>query len=104
MDQRYFQIAAVEFIREHGINELLFANNSFAVCTPYHIRCIDNLRHQPYVPYVPPEQETEEASEEADGSGDSSSQMDDKEKGAKKTPGKKSSAGKSSSDDTHGDT
>lgn len=68
VDQRYFQLAAVDFIKEHGINELLFANNSFAACTPYHIRCIDNMRHQVYVPYVPPEQASsqEESVDEED--------------------------------------
>ena len=61
MDQRYFQLPAVEFIREHGINELCFANNAFAVCTPYHIQCIDNLRHQLYAPAAAGVQEPEEA-------------------------------------------
>lgn len=50
VDQRYFQLPLVDFVKEHGINELIFANNSFAVCTPYHIQCIDNMRHQVFVP------------------------------------------------------
>lgn len=45
VDQRYFELPAIDFIKENGITELLFANNSFAVCTPYHIQCIDNMRH-----------------------------------------------------------
>ena len=83
VDQRYFQLASVEFIKEHGINELIFANNSFAVCTPYHIRCIDNMRHQPYVPYVPPEtassQEEEASSSEENASDSDEKQTDQKE-------------------------
>ena len=70
VDQRYFQLPLVDFIREHGINELVFANNSFAVCTPYHIRCIDNMRHQVFVPRalqadVPKAGEPEESGEDA---------------------------------------
>ncbi|MBE6907388.1 MAG: hypothetical protein E7476_14070 [Ruminococcaceae bacterium] len=76
VDQRYFQLASVEFIKEHGINELIFANNSFAACTPYHIRCIDNMRHQPYVPYVPPEAASSQE-EETSSSEDSSSGTED---------------------------
>lgn len=61
VDQRYFQLGAIDFIREHGINELCFANNVFAVCTPYHIRCIDNLRHQ-VLQGAPPSQPQPETS------------------------------------------
>lgn len=50
-DLRYFQLPMIDFIQENGIQELLFINNSFAVCTPYHITCLDNLRHQVY--YAP---------------------------------------------------
>lgn len=46
VDQRYFELGAIDFIKQNGINELIFANNSFAACTPYHIKCIDNMRHQ----------------------------------------------------------
>lgn len=56
VDQRYFELAAVDFIKEKGINELIFANNSFSVCTPYHINCIDGLRHHTYYFYTPPAQ------------------------------------------------
>lgn len=79
VDQRYFQLAAVEFIKEQGINELLFANNSFAACTPYHIRCIDNMRHQMYVPYVPPEQQTSSEEESPEGAEDKESSSSEEE-------------------------
>lgn len=52
IDQRYFERPLIEFIKQEGINELLFANNSFAVCTPYQISCIENLKNA-YV-YTPP--------------------------------------------------
>lgn len=55
VDQRYFERPLLEFIRQEGINELLFANNSFAVCTPYQISCIENLKNA-YV-YTPPKQQ-----------------------------------------------
>ncbi|HIX66176.1 MAG TPA: hypothetical protein H9736_08005 [Candidatus Anaerotruncus excrementipullorum] len=59
VDQRYFQLGLVDFIREHGITELCFANNIYAACTPYHIRCIDGLRHQVYQGAPPPAQPAE---------------------------------------------
>ena len=71
VDQRYFQLNLVEFIKENGIGELIFANNSFAACTPYHISHIDNMRFQTFVPYVPEEEEQSsdisESEEEDDG-------------------------------------
>ena len=60
VDQRYFELSAIDFIREHGINELIFANNVFAVCTPYHIQCIDNMRHQVFMPPQPEPEPVEE--------------------------------------------
>ncbi|WP_066454771.1 DHHW family protein [Anaerotruncus rubiinfantis] len=98
VDQRYFQLGAVDFIREHGINELVFANNTFAACTPYHIRCIDNLRHQVFVPPAPEpakeepaelkteekpkKQQMEKSSSEVQP--DDEEEMDDRERSAKK--------------------
>ena len=71
VDQRYFQLNLVEFIKENEIGELIFANNSFAACTPYHISHIDNMRFQTFVPYVPEEEEQSpdisESEEEYDG-------------------------------------
>ncbi|MCI8648850.1 MAG: hypothetical protein HFG20_01900 [Anaerotruncus sp.] len=54
VDQRYFQLPAIDFIKTNGINELIFANNSFAVCTPYHVNCINGLRYQYSAPAVTP--------------------------------------------------
>lgn len=52
IDQRYFERPLIEFIKQQGINELVFANNSFAVCTPAQISSIENLKNA-YV-YTPP--------------------------------------------------
>ena len=67
VDQRYFEFPLVDFIKQNGINELVFANNSFAVFTPYHIRCIDGLRHLALYPLpapVPAEPDPQEEAEE----------------------------------------
>lgn len=53
VDQRYFERPVIEFIKEKGVNELIFANNTFAACTPYHIRCIEGLRTASYIPPAP---------------------------------------------------
>ena len=50
VDQRYFQLSLIDLIQENGVTDLIFANNTFAACTPYHIQCIDNLRHQVFIP------------------------------------------------------
>ena len=57
VDQRYFQLNLVDYIRQHEIHEVLFLNNVFAANTPYHQQCIANLRFQHY---VPPAEEPEE--------------------------------------------
>lgn len=60
VDQRYFELGAIDFIKQNGINELIFANNSFAACTPYHIQCIDNMRHQAIYDAPPAQTPSEE--------------------------------------------
>lgn len=57
VDQRYFQLSLIDFIKQNGIQELIFANNSFAACTPYHIQKIDGMRHQVFQYYQPAPQE-----------------------------------------------
>lgn len=61
VDERYFERPLVDFIRKEEIHELLFANNAFAVCTPYQISCIENLKNA-YVMYTPPVQKMPEIS------------------------------------------
>ena len=60
VDQRYFQTSLVDLMEENGITDLLFLNNIFAANTPYHISCIENLKHQVWVPPVEPDQPEEE--------------------------------------------
>ena len=60
VDQRYFQTSLVDLMEETGITDLLFLNNIFAANTPYHISCIENLKHQVWVPPVEPDQPEEE--------------------------------------------
>lgn len=59
VDERYFERPLLDFIRKEGIHELLFANNAFAVCTPYQISCIENLKNA-YIMYTPPAQKIPE--------------------------------------------
>lgn len=66
VDQRYFQLSLISFIQQNQIDELLFANNTFAACTPYHIGRIDSMRHQSFVPYLPPQTEEQKNSSEQD--------------------------------------
>lgn len=66
VDQRYFQLSLVGFIKENGVTDLIFINNIFAANTPYHIQCIQNLMYQQYVPYVPPAPEPEPLPDESD--------------------------------------
>lgn len=54
VDQRYFQLNLADYIRENGIDEVLFINNIFAANTTIRINEIARLRTQVYVPYTPP--------------------------------------------------
>lgn len=53
IDQRYFQLGLVNFIKEKGITDLLFINNIFAANTDIRINEIEKIMNQTYVPYVP---------------------------------------------------
>lgn len=78
VDQRYFQLNLISYIQQNGINELIFANNSFAACTPYHIQCISNLRYQTY---TPPVQQAAAPPEEEEVGGDEQSPADNEDGG-----------------------
>lgn len=60
VDQRYFEKAAIPFIQENGINELLFANNIFAANTGMHIGAISDMMYKAR-PYQPPVTSSSEA-------------------------------------------
>ena len=61
VDQRYFQTSLVDLMEENGVTDLLFINNIFAANTPYHINCIDSLKHQVW---TPPAQEAADQTDE----------------------------------------
>jgi hypothetical protein len=44
IDQRYFELSLVDFVRERNIGEVLFLNNAFAAVTRAHIDWINRLR------------------------------------------------------------
>jgi len=61
VDQRYYQTSLLDLMEEQGITDLLFINNIFAANTPYHINCIDRLKHQVWAdPEPAPESDGEE--------------------------------------------
>lgn len=53
LDQRYFQLSVLDFIKEKGITDLLFVNNIFAANTDIRINELEKIMNQSYVPYVP---------------------------------------------------
>ena len=53
VDQRYFELNLTDFIREHGVTDLIFVNNIFAANTKIRIEELERIQNQTYVPYVP---------------------------------------------------
>ena len=53
MDQRYFELNLTDFIREHGVTDMIFVNNIFAANTKIRIEELERIQNQTYVPYVP---------------------------------------------------
>ena len=64
VDQRYFQLNLLDFIRANNIQELLFINNIFAAQTDIRTNEIYRLMTQQYLPYVPTIPKEEELVEE----------------------------------------
>lgn len=54
VDQRYFELNLPAFIKENGIQEMVFANNIFAANTTLRIREIEGLRTQSAAPATAP--------------------------------------------------
>ena len=50
VDQRYFQLPLVDFVRENGIDDVIFVNNSFAANTAVRIRELEGIMYQRYTP------------------------------------------------------
>ena len=69
MDQRYFELGLIDFVKEKGITDLLFLNNIFAVNTDVRIRELSRIQNQSYQPIsqqpVQPQQ-PEESKEEVE--------------------------------------
>lgn len=61
VDQRYFQLNLLDFIRANNIQELLFINNIFAAQTDIRTNEIYRLMTQQYMPYPPAVQEEKPA-------------------------------------------
>ena len=53
VDQRYFELNLTDFIREHGVTDMIFVNNIFAANTKIRIEELERIQNQTYVPYVP---------------------------------------------------
>ena len=66
VDQRYFELGLVDFIRQNEIGELLFINNIFAANTDIRINEIQNLMYQTPA-YTAPAQEDDAGRESGDG-------------------------------------
>ena len=64
VDQRYFELNLLDFIKQHGVTDLIFINNVFAANTNVQIRWIQGLMYQQWTP--PAEEETS-SSEESSG-------------------------------------
>ena len=63
VDQRYFELGVEDFIRSHGITDLLFLNNIFAVNTGVRIDELASIQNQTYT-YTPPVQTTKPAEQQ----------------------------------------
>lgn len=100
MDQRYFELGLVDFVKEHGITDLLFLNNIFAVNTDVRIRELSRIQNQSYQPISqqpvqqptqqPQEIEKEEEEQKEEMSNQSKEQA---EKQENETPSKPSKTG-----------
>ena len=71
VDQRYFELGLVDFVKEHGITDLLFLNYIFAVNTDVRIRELSRIQNQSYQPISQqpvqqPTQQTQEIEKEAE--------------------------------------
>ncbi len=74
VDERYFQLGVIDYIRQEGINELVFVNNVFAANTSYRIQDINRIMYQTFVPpVVQPEESSSSQPEEPEQSSDSES-------------------------------
>lgn len=66
VDQRYFELNLLDFIKQNGVTDLIFINNVFAANTAVQIQWIQGLMTQQWAP--PVQEETEESEEETESS------------------------------------
>ena len=66
VDQRYFELNLLDFIKQNGVADLIFINNVFAANTAVQIQWIQGLMTQQWAP--PVQEETEESEEETESS------------------------------------
>ena len=97
VDQRYFELGLVDFVKEHGITDLLFLNNIFAVNTDVRIRELSRIQNQSYQPISQqpvqqPTQQPQEIEKEAEEQREemSSQPKEQAEKQENETPSKPS--------------
>lgn len=100
VDQRYFELGLVDFVKEHGITDLLFLNNIFAVNTDVRIRELSRIQNQRYQPISQqpvqqPTQQTQEIEKEAEEQREemSNQSKEQAEKQENETPSKPSKTG-----------
>ena len=100
VDQRYFELGLVDFVKKHGITDMLFLNNIFAVNTDVRIRELSRIQNQRYQPISQqpvqqPTQQTQEIEKEAEEQREemSNQSKEQAEKQENETPSKPSKTG-----------
>ncbi|MDY4192663.1 MAG: DHHW family protein [Oscillospiraceae bacterium] len=78
-DIRYFELNAIDFIREHGVTDVLFINNIFAANTNYQVSCIESLIYQQWPPAEPEPEESSGDGEDAPEEGPSEEEETEEE-------------------------
>ena len=61
VDQRYFQLGLVDFVKQNGVTDVVFINNSFAANTGVRIHEIERIMYQQFVPPSPAPESQEQA-------------------------------------------
>lgn len=71
VDQRYFELNLLDFIKQNGVTDLIFINNVFAANTSVQIQWIQGLMTQQWTPPVEEEEDSETSEEGTESTGDS---------------------------------
>lgn len=92
VDQRYFQLGFINFLKQNGVTDLLFINNIFAANTDIRINEINRIMYQQFVPPPPvePQPVPEEGEQESTAEEETSEKTEkDQEKENDESSGKK---------------